>query len=231
MHTHIWQEDCNGQSLAVELNAPAPDVRPSVLLLHGAGESHRGRSDYLIDIFVAAGLGCIRFDFSGHGESSGARAEASLARRLMEAKHIADNNLDHTQPLMIAGTSMGGHVASQLTALLPVAHLVLLCPAAYDRAAQTVPFGAGFTEIIRAPDSQTRSDIWATLQGFTGRATHIIGTADNIIPAHVSDMYAAALSHTNYARLDVPDAPHGLYEWLPQHPEWLARARDTILRA
>lgn len=234
MHTKIWKEQVGDQLLAVEVNAPlhlsAEDSKPSVLLLHGAGESHRGRSQYLVDTFTAHGLTCLRFDFSGHGESSGDLREASLARRLIEARTLADKYLDPHQPLMVCGTSMGGHVASQLTQHLNIAHLILCCPAAYDAAAETVPFGYGFTEIIRAAGSQARSGIWDLLAQYTGKASQIIGTADTIIPASVSNSYDFALMHTDYVRLDVEGAPHSLYEWLPENPEWLEAVQDVLLR-
>jgi pimeloyl-ACP methyl ester carboxylesterase len=60
------------------------------------------------------GLGCTRYDYSGHGVSGGAFVEGTISRWLEESLAIFDR---HTEgPQIVIGSSMGGWLALLLTA-------------------------------------------------------------------------------------------------------------------
>ena len=80
------------------------------------------------------GLACIRFDYSGHGQSGGKFTDGTISRWLEEALAV----IDHTKPkrIVLVGSSMGGWIALRLIQELrkqkkaPVIHgLVLIAPA------------------------------------------------------------------------------------------------------
>jgi pimeloyl-ACP methyl ester carboxylesterase len=82
------------------------------------------------------GIGCLRFDYSGHGQSEGAFEEGTIGRWLEEA-HAVFCHLSRG-PQILVGSSMGGYIAllllRQLLAKAPlqaqrVMGLVLIAPA------------------------------------------------------------------------------------------------------
>ena len=58
------------------------------------------------------GLGCIRFDYSGHGQSGGAFTDGTISRWLEEAIAV----IDHAGPkrIVLVASSMGGWIALRL---------------------------------------------------------------------------------------------------------------------
>lgn len=81
MVPHVFDETVGTERLRAEITLPEKGGKPVVLALHGAGKAVRGRIRYLADFLASCGYGTVRFDFSGHGESSGQLEEASLDRR------------------------------------------------------------------------------------------------------------------------------------------------------
>ena len=80
------------------------------------------------------GRACVRFDYSGHGESGGAFTDGTIGRWLEES--LAVFTAFPQGPQVIIGSSMGGWLALLLlrelnrrAAKVPVAGLVLIAPA------------------------------------------------------------------------------------------------------
>ncbi|ENN89383.1 hypothetical protein RHSP_67045 [Rhizobium freirei PRF 81] len=80
------------------------------------------------------GLGCVRFDYSGHGQSGGKFTNGTISRWLDEALAV----IDHTNPkkIVLVGSSMGGWIALRVIQELrkrkkvpAIAGLVLIAPA------------------------------------------------------------------------------------------------------
>ena len=80
------------------------------------------------------GLGCIRFDYSGHGQSGGKFSDGTISRWLEEALAV----IDRTKPkrIVLVGSSMGGWIALRVIQELRkrkkvpvIAGLVLIAPA------------------------------------------------------------------------------------------------------
>jgi pimeloyl-ACP methyl ester carboxylesterase len=177
----------------------------------------------------AQGRSVIRFDFSGHGDSTGEIAKSSLKKRFLEAKAV----LDHFKVgdgVSVIGTSMGGHIACALASEISVEALVFFGPAAYSARAWDVPFGSGFTAIIREENSFLDSNIGGLLQGFGGRALFAIGERDEIIPEQVVDLYKQALSHCRSLEVyTIAGCPHPVHRWVQSHPDIKKRVVDRVL--
>ncbi|SCB38281.1 alpha/beta hydrolase [Rhizobium hainanense] len=80
------------------------------------------------------GIGCIRFDYSGHGQSGGKFTNGTISRWLEEALAV----IDHSKPkkIVLVGSSMGGWIALRVIQELrkrkkapAIAGLVLIAPA------------------------------------------------------------------------------------------------------
>ncbi len=227
MRTGEFRIAVGGETIACSVDHAADGSAPRVLDLHGGGPSHRGSAAYLSETFVGRGLGVVRFDFSGQGESTGLMARSSLRKRRDEALAVA-RHFGMRDGLTVVGTSMGGYVASSLVPELDVARLILFCPAAYSARARDVEFGAGFTEIIRAERSYDETDLDDLLGGYSGPSLLVMGTEDEIIPQAVTDRYVACLGKSGrLSRHDIEGCPHPIHRWSEPRPE----VRAAILRA
>ena len=109
---------------------------PGLFWLGGFNSDMRGTKALALDAWAAEhGRACIRFDYSGHGESGGAFIDGTIGRWLEEAVAVFDQ-FAHG-PQVVIGSSMGGWMALLLTRALAsraakqatLAGLVLIAPA------------------------------------------------------------------------------------------------------
>jgi uncharacterized protein len=186
----------------------AGEEPPRLLVLHGGGQSNRERFRLLRDHFLTCGVGSVAFDCVGHGETGGDLKQSSLQGRTAQACAVIDA-LNLPQQFSVLGASMGGYTAVTLLPRYPIAALILLGPAMYAAEAFAVPFNAGFTEIIRRPDSWESSDAWDLLSRFTGRLLLVAGEHDGVIPPGViRNIYAAARNATQRTLFVAPGTSH-----------------------
>jgi pimeloyl-ACP methyl ester carboxylesterase len=110
---------------------------PGVFWLSGYKSDMNGtKAQALAHWADAAGRACVRFDYSGHGESGGAFTDGTIGRWLTESLAVFDACCHG--PQIVVGSSMGGWLALLLAralrqreqaALASVAGLVLIAPA------------------------------------------------------------------------------------------------------
>ena len=113
---------------------------PGLLWLGGFKSDMGGTKAVALDNWAAAqGRACMRFDYSGHGESSGEFSDGTIGRWLDES--IAVFSALAAGPQVVIGSSMGGWLALLLMRALkrsaaqvrphvaPLAGLVLIAPA------------------------------------------------------------------------------------------------------
>jgi pimeloyl-ACP methyl ester carboxylesterase len=111
---------------------------PGLFWLGGFNSDMRGTKALALDAWAAEhGRACIRFDYSGHGESGGAFIDGTIGRWLEEAVAVFDQ-FAHG-PQVVIGSSMGGWMA------------LLLARALASRAAKQATL-AGLVLIAPAPD-------------------------------------------------------------------------------
>jgi pimeloyl-ACP methyl ester carboxylesterase len=110
---------------------------PGLFWLGGFNSDMRGTKALALDGWAAEhGRACMRFDYSGHGESAGKFAEGTIGRWLEEAVAVF---LEFSRgPQVVIGSSMGGWMALLLArelarrgaaASASLAGLVLIAPA------------------------------------------------------------------------------------------------------
>ncbi|MET7850891.1 alpha/beta fold hydrolase [Streptomyces avermitilis] len=208
---------------------------PTVVLLHGAGNGCAERLLPLLAEFVARGCRGLAFDFSGHGESTGALAELSLRRRFEQAVAVIDARVPGDGPLILVGFSMSGQTVADLAGHYGerVTALGLCAPAVYAAAAWPVPFGAGdgrFSEIIRAADSWREAPALDVLRAYGGRAVLAVPGTDTVIPPAVTAAVTAALAtNAQFSLVELPDAEHTLGLWFRDHEDDRRRFVDAVL--
>ena len=189
------------------------------LLIHGAGQSERGRFATLRSALQRRGIGSTAFDCIGHGQSGGQLGESSLASRSRQAAAVAEAR-HGAAPLAVIGTSMGAYNAIRLLETRRVDALVLVVPGVYTPAAYDVPFGAGFSAVIRAPRSWEATDAWDILGKFTGRLLVIAAQNDAVIPPEIPVRLVDAARRASWRKLHVvAGAQHNrLFAQLAERP-------------
>jgi pimeloyl-ACP methyl ester carboxylesterase len=195
------------------------------------------------------GMACLRFDYSGHGQSQGRFEDGTISRWLEEAE-TAFRSLTQG-PQILVGSSMGGYIALLLLRRLMaasdaarIAALVLIAPAwdmtelmwealpssarrdIEERGVFLRPsrYGDGPYPITRALIEDGRSHLIGAAPLDPGRPVHILhGLQDPDVPwEHTLDL-AAHLSG-DWTRVSaVPDGEHRL-----SRPEDIALLLDII---
>jgi pimeloyl-ACP methyl ester carboxylesterase len=110
---------------------------PGVFWLGGFNSDMKGTKALALDAWAADhGRACVRFDYSGHGESGGRFADGTIGRWLEESVAVFERFCRGRQ--VVVGSSMGGWMALLLARELarssnakeaPLAGLVLIAPA------------------------------------------------------------------------------------------------------
>ena len=105
---------------------------PTLFWLGGFRSEMTGTKATAIDAYGASyGLGTVRFDYSGHGQSGGRFEDGTITRWLAEARAVFDRTVPGKA--IVIGSSMGGWIALLLAEALRetgrVAGLVLIAPA------------------------------------------------------------------------------------------------------
>jgi pimeloyl-ACP methyl ester carboxylesterase len=122
------------RAIAVRAQTGAP---PGLFWLGGYKSDMKGtKAQALADWAAKAGRACVRFDYSGHGESAGAFTDGTIGRWLEDSLAVFDGHA--RGPQILVGSSMGGWLALLLARELKrrgtpapasVAGLVLIAPA------------------------------------------------------------------------------------------------------
>ena len=104
---------------------------PTVVWLGGFHSDMTGtKAQALADWAAAEGRAFLRFDYFGHGQSSGAFADGTISQWREDALAVIDGLIDG--PVVLVGSSMGGWLAVLAALARPerVAALALVAPAA-----------------------------------------------------------------------------------------------------
>jgi pimeloyl-ACP methyl ester carboxylesterase len=126
-------EGIAARRIAVRARAGAA---PGLFWLGGFHSDMRGTKAIALDAWAAGhGRACVRFDYSGHGESGGAFSDGTIGRWLAESRAVFERFC--AGPQVVIGSSMGGWMALLLARELAgraaghasLAGLVLIAPA------------------------------------------------------------------------------------------------------
>ena len=118
-----------------------PGRGPAVVWLGGFRSDMSGtKAEALAEWAASMGQAYVRFDYFGHGESSGAFEEGTISRWRSDALAVIEALTE--EPVILVGSSMGGWISCILAMAHPerVAALLLIAPA------------PDFTEKLMAPE-------------------------------------------------------------------------------
>jgi hypothetical protein len=206
---HLFQVNFGSSTLIGDVLGPKNS--PRVLVLHGAGNSNRGRFRTLREELFAKGISSVAFDFVGHGDTGGDLKNSSLSSRTRQACRVVDS-LDLQQPFSVIGASMSAYTSVKLLEHFRIKSLILLVPAMYTSLAYSIPFNRGFSDIIRQPQSWVQSDAWRLLADYTGRLLIVAGENDQIIPRDVINrIYDSAVNAVERKLYIAPNAAHFVF--------------------
>ena len=113
-----------------------PGAAPGLFWLGGFHSDMQGTKALALDEWAAGhGRACVRFDYSGHGESGGAFIDGTIGRWLEESVAVFDRFC--RGPQVVIGSSMGGwmalllarEIARRAAGPASLAGLVLIAPA------------------------------------------------------------------------------------------------------
>ena len=105
----------------------AGNALPGLFWLGGFRSDMRGtKAEFLDSLARDQGRACLRFDYSGHGESEGAFADGSIG--LWTAQALAVFRALTKGPQIVVGSSMGGWIALLLARALARAEKATASP-------------------------------------------------------------------------------------------------------
>jgi alpha-beta hydrolase superfamily lysophospholipase len=244
--------DADGRRIACLQEPAACAGDPGLVWLCGLkSEMTSTKATAVADWARSRGLACLRFDYSGHGQSEGRFEDGTVSRWLEEAE-AAFRRLTQG-PQVLVGSSMGGYIALLLLRKLiagteadRIDALVLIAPA-WDMTElmwQRLPasarreientgvflrpsrYGDGPYPITRALIEDGRRHLIGSAAFDPGRPVHIIhGLQDPDVPwEHTLDLVAHLSG--DWTRVEaVPDGEHRL-----SRPQDIALLLDTIAR-
>lgn len=215
-------------------------------LLHGFGGNHiepHALFTSTARALAAGGIGALRFDFGGSGDSEGLFQDATLSGEVSDAhaalRFLAAQPKVDAERLGLLGLSLGGLIAACTAAASPRVRALVLWAAVANLgelfAAAAVPGQldqldrAGYVDLDGLAvgealvDEAVTTDPLGALSGYGGPALLVHGTADAVVPFSHSLRYKTALG--DRARLlEVEGADH-VFSSLP----WAETVRSSTL--
>lgn len=232
----VVRQDAGGEPVRLVCVESMPEgataETPVAVLCHGFMSN---KNDPLIcgiaDALLARGIGVVRFDFNGHGESGGEFSRMTIANEVIDAEAVLTHCAE-THPgarLALVGHSQGGVVAS-LTAARNgsrIAALVLAAPAAVIREdmirgnifgswfdpldpPETVAIFGGHLLVGRdyILDAQRR-DVYAEAAAYRGPLFVVHGTGDRVVPWTCGERFVREHDGAPAEFRPIPGADHG----------------------
>jgi len=211
---------------------------PGVLFAHGWGGS---QEQCLVPARLAAGRGCacLTFDFRGHGRTFDQRIqitrEDNLRDILAAYDVLASRPEVDPKAIAIIGFSYGGYLAAITTTQRPVSGLALRAPAIYRDANWNLPKlklheDPDLVLYRRRPVSWDDNRALLACVAFAGDVLIVASELDDVVPAPVSESYAAAFTHArSLVSHVIAGADHGLSNarW---RREYTARLVDWLTK-
>ncbi len=248
-------EDGTSRRIAYRTQPPVNAGGVSLLWLSGfASDMASTKATAVAEFAGKKGYGCTRFDYSGHGLSSGRFDEGTIGAWLSEAVAVFEKVTEG--PQIVIGSSMGGHIALLLLRALlreapeeaaRIRALILIAPAwdmteelmwkAFPEAAQRElmetgvylepsDYGEPYT-ITRALIEEGRKHLFKREPFDPGRPVVILqGTLDKDVPiAHARELMGF-LQGDQGEMVEISDGEHRLSR--PQDLELLYAAIDRL---
>lgn len=218
-----------GEMLAATIDWNESRDKPTVLFLHGSLPGNRFSSEYIAKPLSENGVSCLRFDYAGHGDSSGTLEKATLFHLAQQAKDALEL-MAQDKPLTVIGVSLGGGPALELADCANVRSIILIAPGAWSEDGYHASYQERSLYHLNSAEEAERAPGLKKLAAFTGRFLHIIGSEDEIINPEVTrqmHIHSAQASHREFVTIE--NAPHVLRLWFRDHPQEQKKLVDRII--
>ena len=116
------------------------EVRGGLVILHGADSCKESHHDFARKA-LPLGLASVSFDQRGHGASPGPLDAHAVEDVASMASLLREATGDHTLPIALRGSSMGGYLALVAAAPAGAGAVVAICPASGDGLARGLRSG------------------------------------------------------------------------------------------
>ncbi|GAA0327481.1 alpha/beta hydrolase [Bacillus carboniphilus] len=233
--------------------AHKPEIRgkshfPVVILFHGF-TGNKLESNLMFVQFARElnkhGIGAVRFDFSGSGESDGYFADMTFSKEVCEGEHILafTETLDwvDTNQIMLNGFSMGGAVAALVAGKSPnkIKKLCLWSPAGnmnekaelYFSQFRQLPngnvdiggfeLGRGFLEDLKG------RNLYEGITSYQNQVIIIHGGDDQVVPPLIGEKYLEAYKE-NDVKFHVIEGANHTYAAVGWKAELFKRSIDFL---
>ena len=194
---------------------------PAYIFLHGFGAGRDGiKSRALFRHAQSRGHAAVRFDFRGHGDSSGQPNGVTIRELIADAKAV----LDFSGESILVGSSLGGLISTFTAAANPeqIVGLALLAPAlgfvpdlaSHLDAEGYLPSRARPPDPMqqRVIDDAKSLDDWAAVSQLSMPVFIAHGHLDDIVPTSQSERLFEAIPHNDKELWLIPDGDHRLCE-------------------
>ena len=211
-----------------------PGAPPAFVYLHGLSSVRAGeKSDALLRRAAARGRAFARFDFRGHGTSSGEIGRITLTDLIADTETV----LRHVGRSVLVGSSLGGLVGALTAARRPdlVAALVLLAPAfgflprlaAHERTGEgLILVTSEWSEIRLHPGVLEDARLYDEEQLPAQLPMPVLvahGEHDEVVPAAASQQFFAHVPHARKELWIVPGGDHRLNREIDAILDWMER--------
>ncbi len=194
------------------------------IILHGIGD-HKDTPfmNAVNNELLTNGIGTLRIDFNGHGDSAGSFTDMTIPLEIEDARQAVNyvSSLPYVDKIVLIGHSQGGVVAGMLAGKLgkdAINGLVLLAPAAVlkdgalegnilggtfntDDVPDTLPIVWGVLGKNYITTTQ-KLDIYGETRKYLGPTYIIHGTNDTVVPVHYAERYHKELPHSELSLLN-----------------------------
>ena len=164
-----------------------------VLFLHGGGKYTDSRYTKWQKFLAENGYSSMSFFCQGVSTSQGQFEDSTLKQRLLDSEEalnfFLNSGVVDQAGIAVVGTSMGGHIANQLSTHKKVQALILESAAAYPEEAEDKKLNNSFTQIIRSTYDFSKLPVFDLLSQFNYPVLTVYGQNDTIIPEQVKVEY------------------------------------------
>ncbi len=219
----------NGQELDVAFHEPA-HVRAWVVTLHGLESNKDGRKYFaLSERLDQHGIGVVRFDFRGCGQSDGLFEDTNVGTRVADARTVLEavRKRQGGDRLGLFGSSMGGFVSFFVAGDAEVrATVALAAPGNLD---DLMEAHADTVDGLKAFLEEYRQGQYRKLPDNLPNVLLLHGAADDVVPvAHVEQVWPhldegrrqrifPGCDHRFSALEDLDEAIRESEEWFVRH--------------